>query len=266
MEAFTVGSNDQGDAGRPTFSHTNLPGRCCAVFLFNAILAQETFAGLIKTELKVPVQNIIAIFGEFFLEAEKLWKALKKVIPGSTKDLNDNSSVLKVVSTVCQTYLQHLPAYFFYLQKLKEKAYTFEVVMKNILQTWWIQHKSTEGEAIKTTLQVETIHLVADNFNIVINALQFAPRRQLFIKQLLQAYAKNTTNKPNKTVNLSTDNNTTTNNKTKKDKKKGNRVLKRDKWTKTEKIWKTEKADNVWEVVGQIKSTLRLIIEGNSKL
>lgn len=49
-----------------------------------------------KPGLQEPIQSAIAVFGEFCVEAKRLWKALKKAIPIAMKDVNDNLVILKV--------------------------------------------------------------------------------------------------------------------------------------------------------------------------
>lgn len=176
------------------------------------------------------------------------------------------------------------------------------MVIKGLLQTWWTQYKTTEAETIKNKLQVQNIYLVADQYSIyfifiysphlplfvnriymttktdiVINALQFGPRRQLFTKQLLQAYVKTPRHAPphSNTDPLSSprnqpalimpapapvpvDNNIV---------RKSRKVIRRKEKKKEKKKAKEEhvkKQEN--EFFGHLKTALRLVIEGNSKL
>jgi hypothetical protein len=58
---------------------------------------------------------------------------------------------------------------FFFHFSFDKRRHTFDVAMKGILQTWWSQYKATEGEAIKTKLQVQNINIVADGFSILLS-------------------------------------------------------------------------------------------------
>jgi hypothetical protein len=243
------------------------------LLVYNAIISQESFVKMINPSLQEPIQAATGIFTAFVTDSKLLWKSLKKAIPKSAKDMSDDAAVAKVVEAVCQAYVKHIPTYLLTLQKIKEKTHTFDIVLKGPLQTWWSQYKATEGEAIRIKHQAQIINIVADGFNIVINSLQFAPRRQLFTKQLLQAYVKTPRRgRPNlppldpPTVPPPLPSLRNSNDPPKANEAKKRTIRKREKKREKKKVKeeKEKQQDNAF--LGQLKAALRLVIEGNSRL
>jgi uncharacterized membrane protein (DUF2068 family) len=51
---------------------------------------------MVKTQVYEPIQVATAVFEDFVAESKKLWKALKRAIPATAKEMADDAAVAKV--------------------------------------------------------------------------------------------------------------------------------------------------------------------------